>query len=171
MKFYEGTANLDSGGTVVVRDGDGSKPLKHHVRHSPDGFNWGYGGSGPSDLARCILIDYFGHPAPAEPLYQDFKFDVIASLPSAGWTLTELEIDEWIEGHEGTLLDRVLAVLDGPDEEDRWTTTSIGRRVGEDPLTVEAAISALLKANLCGEEPPGYFFTDERDPAYQERNR
>ncbi len=50
--------------TVVVRGADGrERPLKHHVRHSPDGFAWGYGGSGPAELARCILIDYFGDAA------------------------------------------------------------------------------------------------------------
>lgn len=35
-------------------------PLTHHVKHSPDGFAWGYGGSGPAELARCILIDHLG---------------------------------------------------------------------------------------------------------------
>lgn len=33
--------------------------LHHHKRHSPDGFEWGYEGSGPAELARCILIDHF----------------------------------------------------------------------------------------------------------------
>jgi len=32
--------------------------LKHIVRHSPDGFQWGYGGSGPSDLALSIMTDF-----------------------------------------------------------------------------------------------------------------
>lgn len=35
-------------------------PLEHHKKHSPTGFGWGYGGSGPSDLARCLLIDALG---------------------------------------------------------------------------------------------------------------
>lgn len=38
-------------------------PLRHVVRHSPDGFAWGYAGSGPSELARCLLIDVLG-PCP-----------------------------------------------------------------------------------------------------------
>lgn len=33
-------------------------PLTHHSKHSPSGFSWGYAGSGPSELARCILIDH-----------------------------------------------------------------------------------------------------------------
>jgi hypothetical protein len=45
---------------VAVRDDETGEtlPLRHHVRHSPAGFNWGYGGSGPAELARCILIDH-----------------------------------------------------------------------------------------------------------------
>lgn len=39
------------------------RPLTHHRRHSPDGFAWGYGGSGPSELARCLLIDALGDEA------------------------------------------------------------------------------------------------------------
>ena len=47
-------------------------PLRHVCRHSPDGFEWGYGGSGPADLARSILIDCLGEER-ADRLYQDFK--------------------------------------------------------------------------------------------------
>jgi hypothetical protein len=36
---------------------DVGRPLHHHVKHSPDGFAWGYHGSGPAELARCLLID------------------------------------------------------------------------------------------------------------------
>jgi hypothetical protein len=42
------------------------------VRHSPTGFAWGYGGSGPADLALNILSVFIGQ-ADAESLYQDFK--------------------------------------------------------------------------------------------------
>lgn len=46
--------------TVHTLAGDEIGPLQHHVRHSPTGFNWGYLGSGPADLARCLLIDALG---------------------------------------------------------------------------------------------------------------
>jgi hypothetical protein len=32
-------------------------PLRHIPFHSPDGFECGYGGSGPADLALAILVD------------------------------------------------------------------------------------------------------------------
>ena len=38
-------------------------PLRHVVRHSPTGMEWGYGGSGPADLSRSLLIDALGDGA------------------------------------------------------------------------------------------------------------
>ena len=48
--------------------------------HSPDGFAWGYGGSGPSQLSLAILLRIFGEKIAREN-YQDFKFKEIAILP------------------------------------------------------------------------------------------
>lgn len=100
MKTYIGTREPDGTASVCV-EGDGPRrPLHHRVRHSPTGFEWGYGGSGPADLALSILTDLAGKEA-ANHLYHEFKWTVIASLPSctdctahAGpcWTLTSEEI-------------------------------------------------------------------------------
>jgi hypothetical protein len=52
------------------------RPLTHIVLHSPTGLEYGYGGLGPADLARSILVDLFDlHHAPDElPVsYQQFK--------------------------------------------------------------------------------------------------
>lgn len=38
-------------------------PLVHFVKHSPAGFGWGYYGSAPVELARCLLIDALGSVA------------------------------------------------------------------------------------------------------------
>lgn len=38
--------------------------------HSPEGFNWGYSGSGPAQLALAICIELFG-PNKAREIYQD----------------------------------------------------------------------------------------------------
>lgn len=68
--FAEGRGRWN---VAVEEEGGLMRLLPHHVRHSPDGFAWGYLGSGPSELARCILIDvlrdrtglacFCGHPA------------------------------------------------------------------------------------------------------------
>jgi hypothetical protein len=34
--------------------------LPHVVQHSPSGMNWGFGGSGPADLARSLLLHALG---------------------------------------------------------------------------------------------------------------
>ena len=45
--------------------------------HSPDGFQWGYRGSGPAQLALAILLDATnGDQAIAELAYQDFTLDL-----------------------------------------------------------------------------------------------
>jgi hypothetical protein len=68
------------------------RPIVHHIRHSPTGFEWGYGGSGPADTARCILIDYLGHDV-APIVYQKFKALVVQEF-EATWELTGARIDQ-----------------------------------------------------------------------------
>jgi hypothetical protein len=53
------------------------KPSQAFYNHSPDGFNWGYGGSGPAQLALAIVLELTGKPEG----YQDFKWFTIANLP------------------------------------------------------------------------------------------
>ena len=47
--------------------------------HSPDGFNWGYGGSGPAQLSLAILLEFFPKEI-AIDAHQRFKFFYISSL-------------------------------------------------------------------------------------------
>ena len=61
-------------------------------QHSLTGPEWGYGGSGPAQLAFAILADCLGDDKKALTLYQEFKEDVIAKLPFESWALSEDEI-------------------------------------------------------------------------------
>lgn len=73
------------------------QPSQKIVNHSPDGFNWGYGGSGPAQLALAILLDYYGKDSSSLRLYQHFKFSVIANFPQEDdWKLTGEQIEEEI---------------------------------------------------------------------------
>lgn len=54
------------------------------VWHSPDGFEWGYGGSGPADLALNILLAATEDRDFAASNHQAFKWRFVASLPIAG---------------------------------------------------------------------------------------
>lgn len=51
--------------------------------HSPDGFSWGYGGSGAAQLALAILADFTGDDHLAFELHQLFERKVIARLAAA----------------------------------------------------------------------------------------
>jgi len=48
------------------------------TKHSPDGFNFGYGGSGPADFALNVLC-MFAKRGAVEYVYQDFKRKFIES--------------------------------------------------------------------------------------------
>lgn len=61
--------------------------------HSPDGFNWGYGGSGPAQLALGILLKFLSKYA-ALAFYQVFKFSVVAGWPQSDFDI-EIDIEEW----------------------------------------------------------------------------
>jgi hypothetical protein len=65
------------------------------VNHSPTGFCWGYGGSGPAQLALAILLVHLnGDKQRALTLYQDFKLMVIARLPMGeDFELTGTQVD------------------------------------------------------------------------------
>jgi hypothetical protein len=51
--------------------------------HSPDGFAWGYHGSGPSQAALAICIHLFG-PHIAPHIYQNFKVQYVATWKEEG---------------------------------------------------------------------------------------
>jgi hypothetical protein len=80
------------------------------VWHSPDGFEVGYGGSGPADLALNILNAFVpaGGANGSERCYrgrcstfaarhhQDFKVEFLAPMPREGGTITAERIRAWI---------------------------------------------------------------------------
>ena len=67
------------------------------IDHSPTGFEWGYGGSGPSQLALAILIEATDSEETALQYYHDFKFEVIANAPDDSWTITGEWIQKWLD--------------------------------------------------------------------------
>ena len=108
-------------GLVCVRQTDGRlacnipQIFKHH---SPTGFECGYGGSGPADLALNAMALWF----PKEPgdrgvklwdgqivsskafnLHQRFKFYFIQSMDRDGGMISVEKIVEWLEQVEETV--------------------------------------------------------------------
>lgn len=72
-----------------------SRPLNLRLdlfRHSPTGYSWGYGGSGPAQLALALLADVLKDDDRAVQLHQRFKFKAIGSIKTDEWTYTEDEL-------------------------------------------------------------------------------
>lgn len=99
---------VDHTRVVVLPEGQPLNLYLHLVNHSPDGFNWGYGGSGPAQLALALLAHHLelkndpGAYVRAQQHYEQFKREVIAQFPQGEpWTLSTLELDAWLAHAEG----------------------------------------------------------------------
>lgn len=113
MKTYRGTPDSNTAEAAVTVNGR-PLPLCLHIRnHSPTGFAWGYGGSGPAQLALALLVDFLGDEKEAQALYQSFKSRVTARLPMGEpWTLT----DDDMRAHVEALRSDLAASLSFPTD-------------------------------------------------------
>lgn len=87
------------GGDIVLKriNGCATANVPHAiVYHSPTGFEWGYGGSGPADLALNILYAVTGNKKLAMDLHQRFKWEFIVGMPAEGGIIKREEIIEWL---------------------------------------------------------------------------
>lgn len=71
------------------------RPSLAVFKHSPAGFNWGYEGSGPAQLALALLM-LATDKNTAVRLHQDFKRDIIADLPQDDFKI-RIDLEEWVE--------------------------------------------------------------------------
>jgi Family of unknown function (DUF6166) len=97
MKVYTGK-RLRNGECVVhvIQDTGDSRLLQLRlevVNHSPTGFEWGYSGSGPAQLALALLLDVIHDQTMAIQLHQAFKRKHISTLSrQREWKMTEKDI-------------------------------------------------------------------------------
>ena len=101
MATYEG--KRVGSGCVVTVDG---KPLdpRHDLKQFAAGFEWGYDGDGPHQLAFALLADRLGAER-AMAQYRLFCETTIANLANDGWRLTGEDIDR-------TLSETVVVPMD-----------------------------------------------------------
>lgn len=112
MKTYSGV-RAEPQGAVAFVEQPGGRPKALDPRfdlrnHSPDGFEWGYGGSGPSQLALALCADVLGDDERAQRVYHDFKFAVISGIDADRWQLTERQILDAIEMIEDVGVNEVV---------------------------------------------------------------
>lgn len=93
MNKYKGVP----GGSVRV-NGERLPQRLDVFNHSPTGFGWGYGGSGPAQLALAILVYEYGDDLIKHPAhYQRFKDEVVAKLDrNKEFLITSEDIANWL---------------------------------------------------------------------------
>ena len=95
-------------GDIEVYAGDGHGniepllpgPSQAVYNHSPDGFEWGYSGSGPSQLSLALLLDATGNDDLAMTYHQDFKACFVAGWREGYWAIEAETIRAWVEIRE-----------------------------------------------------------------------
>ena len=75
---YDYRSSLDGEGR------SGAYALSHLLKHSPDGFEFGYAGSGPADLARSIAGDFLAMSDPDPRIYRQINAVFITPLEGDG---------------------------------------------------------------------------------------
>lgn len=98
----EGFASTQTkeGGALVLVDGK-ELPLGPSLKlrnHSPTGFQWGYAGSGPAQLALALLLFAGIERQDAEDLYQAFKAAHVQRWPNGEDFVINLDIRAWVLG-------------------------------------------------------------------------
>ncbi len=89
-------------------------PSQRVHNHSPDGFEWGYNGSGPAQLALALLLHATrGNTECAVDLYQRYKSQVVAGWAKVGWVTTRAHILRWIGEQPGHVEGRESAAEGG----------------------------------------------------------
>ena len=71
------------------------KPSIQIAEYSPEGFNWGYEGSGPAQLALGILYEVTGNAELSRSYYQLFKWDHVSQWDEH-FEMRESEVLEWL---------------------------------------------------------------------------
>lgn len=70
------------------------------LNHSPDGFQWGYGGSGPAQLALALVADATGDDELALRVHQQFKANTVARITGDTWEMSAAGIVAEVASYE-----------------------------------------------------------------------
>jgi hypothetical protein len=101
---YRGQRNGRTGAKVVtVSRGASMERLlvpgasRSVIDHSHSGFEWGYGGSGPGQLALAILLDFTQDQELAVCHHHNFKWAYVAEWTEASFQISGAEIVAWLQ--------------------------------------------------------------------------
>ena len=97
-EIHHKVSGVFKGDIVLQRDKNGSPIVnieQSEMCHSPDGFEWGYAGSGPAELALNILLRFTSRKD-AYYFHQEFKQDFIVDMSDEGGIIEGNKIKEWL---------------------------------------------------------------------------
>lgn len=106
-RTYHGDRNAaadepaDRGELAIYLREHGSIRALHHVVFHSSGFEWGYPGAGPGDLALSLLADALDLDddvavnGKLRQSHQVFKRQVVSRLPHRGWSMPRAVVLEW----------------------------------------------------------------------------
>lgn len=148
---------------------------RYIVRFSPTGYEWGYGGSGPHDLAEnmlnasLLISGYSGRSSQsglegssfelAEQLRPEFVDAFIKSLPYEGGFISQSTVSVWIDQRKNNIANLragfIYLVVNSNDEHKIGVTINPDRRIkkiGQGvPYKVEV-VAAFEVADMSAEE-------------------
>lgn len=145
---YIGWRDTDGNAHACKANGDDLDPRLDIRNYSPTGFEWGYGGSGPAQLAIAIIADFAYHKTANEEetinLYQRFKFKVIDRLDRHSiWHLTENDVgDAIVEIYEQI---RAQGAANEASEKRQRAMTSASQKLCAHLEKVEAFVKELAE--------------------------
>lgn len=91
MPGYKAMLYVDN----VMLDINPSKQIVYD--YGADSPEWGYFGSGPSQVAAAILYDMTGDATISKKYHQEFKREYIANFDQNGFILLETQVRTWLE--------------------------------------------------------------------------
>lgn len=98
-EIYRGTRTRH--GCIVKINGQPLCPRFDLANKSPTGFEWGYNGSGPAQLALAILANHCrSDEGRALENYDEFKTLVVARIPSDSWMMDREFIEQILKAIE-----------------------------------------------------------------------
>ena len=118
-RVFRGSRDRERGGGRVTFGGEPLPLCLDLRRHSPTGFEWGYHGSGPTQLALAMLIACTDE-AEARSAYQDFKRACVSRIAADRWELPASSVSRWLERRRS----------DGSDGSGHLAVTETMRTIG-----------------------------------------
>tara|TARA_Y100000310_G_C20614302_1_gene779779 strand:+ start:685 stop:1068 length:384 start_codon:yes stop_codon:yes gene_type:complete len=101
-RTYHGFRNMNKVPIVSFTYGENSAEILTPEKsweinkYSPDGFEWGYSGSGPRQLALALLLEHYNKKI-AKKLSLEFLKNVVSFFDEENWLMSEEDICAFVD--------------------------------------------------------------------------